>query len=267
MPRFLPGFLCLALALAVLAITPPAAFAGAGTPHRADSKLNDWRGDPTDIAGHVQVSRGELIYTDYLYDDYGADVNGTGDKPAFRSTPPTSGDYRYPPDQRYGHNAADIRELRLALDGDGLHGMLALQTLIDRNAAVMTIAIDTDGDESTGAGEWPANAGIATPGADAFVTLTGDDATWTDAAGRTRSIPESVHEGANAIEFDVPAKQLGKLGRAPVSGRERASTTAPALTLPRRGRGRSISRSRGTRRTRARAGETSDRPPPLPEAT
>lgn len=199
------------VALAALILAPAAAQASGPAPHRADDSLADWRGKPTNIAGTEQVSRGELIYTDYLYDDYGADLNGKADATAFRGSAPTSGDYRYPDAARYGNNAADIRELRLALDSGGLHGMLALQTMIDRDAAVATVAIDVDGDASTGTGGWPASAGITTPGADAFVTLTGDGATWENAGGRIRSIPSSVHMGANAIEFDVPAARLGDL--------------------------------------------------------
>jgi len=199
--------------LLALAAVPAGALGSAVPAHRADGSLRDWRGAPTSIAGTTQVSRGELIYSDYLYDDYGADLDGKANATAFRGSAPTSGDYRYPGDPRYGNNAADIRELRLALDDDGLHGMLALQTMIDRDAAVATIAIDTDGDGSTGAGEWPAAAAITTPGADAFVTLTGDGATWTGPDARVRSIPSSVHLGANAIEFDVSAKRLGDLDR------------------------------------------------------
>src|SRR5437870_1312166 len=87
----------------------------AAVPHRADGNLSDWVGDPTMLAGETRVSKGELIYDDYVYDDYGADLNGGPDNPVFRGNlDPTRGDYRYPTNSnRYGYNAADLRELRV----------------------------------------------------------------------------------------------------------------------------------------------------------
>src|SRR5439155_13925927 len=103
----------------------------------------------------------------YLYDDYGPDLNGHGDLPQFRDElAPKAGDYRYPdnPD-RYGYNAADLRELRIAADSSGLHALIGLQTMKVADATVATIAIDTDGKTSTGASEWPEGLHITTPGA------------------------------------------------------------------------------------------------------
>src|SRR4029079_13956971 len=107
-----------AAAIAALAVLSTAAHAAPrnAAPHRADGRLSDWVGRPTMLAGRSQITRGELIYTDYLYDDYGPDLDGAPNQPAFRSNlAPSSGDYRYPADEaRYGNNAADLRELRLA---------------------------------------------------------------------------------------------------------------------------------------------------------
>src|SRR5947209_3177126 len=100
----------------------------AAVPHRADGSLSDWVGDPTMLAGETRVSKGELIQDDYLYDDYGADLNQAPDTPVFRGNlDPTRGDYRYPTDaSRYGYNAADLRELRVAADRRGLHLLVFL---------------------------------------------------------------------------------------------------------------------------------------------
>src|SRR6266540_1702872 len=90
--------------------------------HRADGVLSDWVGTPTSLAGQTRVGAGELIYDDWLYDDYGADLDHNTNQPVFRGNlAPTQGDYRYPTNsQRYGYNAADIREVRLAADNYGL---------------------------------------------------------------------------------------------------------------------------------------------------
>jgi dienelactone hydrolase len=177
----------------------------------ADGSLADWRGEPTYLAGRSQISRGELIYTDYLYDDYGPDLNGRPDQPAFRSQlAPTNGDYRYPADpDRYGYNAADLRELRIAADGRALHLLIGLQTMKAADAAAAIVAIDTDGRAETGAAEWPDGAGIATPGADRFVTVWGTGGHVVDAGGQASPVEVAVNLVENAIEVDVPLSALG----------------------------------------------------------
>lgn len=205
------------LVLALLAIVAGPSAASAANkhhPHRADGTLADWRGTATNLGGRWQISRGELVYTDYLYDDYGADLDGKTNAPAFRSTAATSGDYRYPDDQaRYGSNAADLRELRIAYDRRGLHAMVALQTMLDPGAAIATIAIDADGNPATGSGAWPDGAGVTTPGADRFITIWGGGARVTDASDGTRDLRHSTHPAAQAFEVDVPAKALGGLAK------------------------------------------------------
>ncbi len=201
------------LALAALAVACWAAPAAGAASHVADASLSDWKGTPTNLGGRTQVSRGELIYSDYLYDDYGPDLNGTGDVPQFRDLlAPKAGDYGYPdnPD-RYGYNGADLRELRLAADSSGLHALIALQTMKAADAAVTTIAIDTDGKSSTGAAEWPEGLRIHTPGADRFITVWGAGGRVTDAAGHSHAVRQAVNLARNATEVDVPWSRLGSV--------------------------------------------------------
>jgi dienelactone hydrolase len=176
--------------------------------HRADGNVSDWVGDPTMLAGETRVSHGELIYTDYIYDDYGADIDGATKNPVFRSLlAPTHGDYRYPTSaNRYGYNAADLRELRVAADGTGLHLAAFLQTMKAADAAVVTVGIDSGRDvgEVT---EWPRGAGIQTPGVDYFITFWGTGGWISDGRGRSRRLPrqqQAVSLDDNAIEVDVP---------------------------------------------------------------
>jgi pimeloyl-ACP methyl ester carboxylesterase len=211
--------------LAVVAVSSSlacalAADAVAGTPvHKADGKLGDWRGKPTMIAGRTTTSRGEYIYTDWLYDDYGPDLDGNVNQTAFRSQlSPTRGDYRYPDDPaRYGYNAADLRELRVAADGKTLHLLIALQTMKVANAAIVQVAIDCDGLDRTpvkGGGRWPDGSGITTKGPGHFVTTTGNSAHLTTPAGR-RSVKSVANTAANAIEVDVPLSALNSLAKRP----------------------------------------------------
>jgi hypothetical protein len=208
-----------AAAASALLLLPAGGAAAAPGAHRADGKLGDWRGSPTMLGGRTQVSRGELIHTDYLYDDYGADLNGSPDETTFRAQlARTSGDYRYPPNERrYGYNAADLRELRLALDRRALHVLVALQTLKARGAPIAVIAIDRDGRTSTGAGAWPAGAGLTTPGADRFITVRGSGARISGGGEPSARVRRAVNMKANAFEVDVPRRLLGRLtGRARV---------------------------------------------------
>ena len=209
-PTALLGAMLMTAVIAAL----PAAASGAKR-HRADGKLADWRGKPTMLAGRSQVSRGELIYTDYLYDDYGPNLNGIPDLPQFRDNlAPKSGDYGYPADPaRYGYNAADLRELRLALDRRGLHVLIYLQTMKAKDAAIATIAIDRDGDGSTGSGAWPDGAGLTSPGSDRFLTLSGTFGRLTRANGTTRGVRVTANLKRNAIEAFVPRRALGRLSR------------------------------------------------------
>jgi pimeloyl-ACP methyl ester carboxylesterase len=181
--------------------------------HVADGKLNDWIGAPTNLGGRSQLSKGELIYTDYLYDDYGPDLDHVPGYPQFRDQlAPKSGDYGYPDDPaRYGYNAADLRELRLAADKKALHGLVSLQTMKVPDAAIVTIAIDSDGNPQTGQGRWPDGAGLYTQGADQFIVLRGGQGRIEDSAGQGQPIRTAVNTDANAIEFDAPRKKLGPI--------------------------------------------------------
>ncbi len=213
-PRRLTALFVGALLIAALAASPASAGA-AQRHHRADGRLGDWRGKPTMLSGRSQISRGELIYTDFLYDDYGPDLNGAPDIPQFRDNlAPKSGDYGYPDDPaRYGYNAADLRELRLALDRRGLHVLLFLQTMKVKDAALATLAIDRDGKATTGQGQWPNGAGLASPGADRFLTFNGASGQLSGDSGAIRNVHVAANLKRNAIEAFIPRRALGRLTR------------------------------------------------------
>jgi dienelactone hydrolase len=199
-----------AVTLSIAAV--PAGPAAAATAHRADGNLSDWTGTPTMLSGQTRISNGELIYTDWLYDDYGADLDQATNRPAFRAAlAPTKGDYRYPTNEaRYGNNAADLRELRVATDGYGLHVVVFLQTMKVRDAAAFTLAID--GNDTRDTDLWPDGVGIAAPKADHFITSWGTGGFVTDGVGKRIRIPrQATNLAENAIEVDVPWKDLPNL--------------------------------------------------------
>ena len=196
-----------AIAFAMLAAVFPAA--SAAGPHPADGQLSDWRGDATMLSGESRVSKGELIYDDWLYDDYGADLNGISDMPVFRGAlAPTRGDYRYPTNSaRYGYNAADLRQLRISASGRGLHIAAFLQTMKEPDAAAVTLGIDT-GLAREGSG-WPDGAGIDSSEADTFITFWGTGGWITDRRGRRERLRKQiVNLAENAIEVTVPWRHI-----------------------------------------------------------
>src|SRR5205814_8798577 len=65
-PRCHPGVNAGSLAVASGPSTRPAA-------HKADGNLADWVGTPTRYGGTAVYSKGEYVYTDHLFDAYGAD--------------------------------------------------------------------------------------------------------------------------------------------------------------------------------------------------
>lgn len=95
-------------------------------PAKADAP---WRGQPTLISGTSRLDRGEWIYTDFVYDDYGADTGPASGQPNVVSLAPTVGDARYPDGKAYRDNAADIVEVRVRTAGNDLQVRVLLQTI------------------------------------------------------------------------------------------------------------------------------------------
>ncbi|HYP48590.1 MAG TPA: dienelactone hydrolase family protein [Thermoleophilaceae bacterium] len=177
--------------------------------HRADGDLSEWRGVPTNVAGKSILSRGEHVSSDWLYDDHGANLNGGLNGSSYGgSSSVAAGDLRYPETKL---NAADVRELRVAVDRRGLHVLLALETLKASDDAILTLAIDGD---RRATDVLPDGSGVRAAGAERFLTTWGDSARW-HTPGRTRAVRSAANLRANAIEVTVPLRALGSLRRHP----------------------------------------------------
>ena len=95
--------------LAVSLVTMPSGATGPSAP---------WTGEPTLIGGTSRYQSGEWIYTDFVYDDYGADTVPAGQSNVV-SLAPTNGDFRYPKGTTVEGNAADIVEVRARIASNG----------------------------------------------------------------------------------------------------------------------------------------------------
>ena len=123
------------------------------------------------VAGTSSVVDGTFVWTDYAYDDRAND--GAGD------------------------NGADLIQLQLRRSGDGVAVRAVLETLVDAKEPVVTVAIDTDGNRSTGAPRipglaWNPNGGL---GAEVIARLATDG-----------SVPTKVDPAANTIEATLPVR-------------------------------------------------------------
>lgn len=109
-------------------------------PARADSS---WSGQPTLISGTSRLDAGEWIYTDFVYDDYGADTGPAWGQPNVVSLASTIGDARYPAGDAYLNNAADIVEVRARVVRNDLEIRVLLQTITD--PAVPALWVEASG--------------------------------------------------------------------------------------------------------------------------
>jgi dienelactone hydrolase len=130
-----------------------------------------WRLPATGVSGTTVVGEGELVHTGWPFDDHGPDTVPfplapllIDAEPAVRNTvfSGRTGDLAYPTDRdRFGANAADLVELRVRPDADGLAVRITWNTLIEPGAAVVAIGIDVDGDDAEV--DWGRGLGVLGP--------------------------------------------------------------------------------------------------------
>jgi predicted esterase len=154
---------------------------------RVDGDPGDWAATPTWINGTGRYDNGEYVWTDFPYDDAGTgslSYPGEGDATDVAATADSVA--RFSPGSRmarYGANAADIVEQRVAADDRYVYLLTRLNFLNAVNSTVVGLGFDLDKDRQTGFSAWPAGARLRTPGLDLFVTLHGDGATLTRPGG------------------------------------------------------------------------------------
>jgi hypothetical protein len=147
------------------------------------------------IAGTAAYVNGTFVWTDYAYDDRGAnrDAATGGDR---TSSVYAGGDATYP-FEIDGGNAADLIQLQIGLQDGSLTLRAILETLVDADLPVVGVAFDTDADPSTGAaalpgGTWAVDGPL---GVDVLVVLSA-------AGGELRRFAD----GQWAIEANIPTR-------------------------------------------------------------
>jgi dienelactone hydrolase len=137
---YFPVVRTLLCAVAVCLLAAPAAHAG------GDSCLTpqSW------VGGRADLCNGNIVYNDYVDDDYGADT-GMRTTSHTANLAPTAGDQGYPAGEEA---TADLIRLTLRPDGDQLRVTGLLNALYKPDSTVIAVAIDTDGNPLTGGGKW-----------------------------------------------------------------------------------------------------------------
>jgi pimeloyl-ACP methyl ester carboxylesterase len=162
-------------------------------------------GEPTIgplISGTVVQRAGTFAWTDYAYDDRGADAG----------TDP------YNLGKGFG-NVADLIQLQFTPGADGLRVQAVLETLIDPSAAFVAVGLDLDGDPATGAPGIPmAGWNPGGPlGLERFVRIasTGTDVRqWRDGGwAPAASLAASIGPERNTMAADLPWSVLGDHGQ------------------------------------------------------
>jgi len=159
---------------------------------------------PSLVSGTEAYVNGEYLYQDYLYDDYGSDTDGFGGSPLSQRT----GDIDYPTNGgRYGGNAADLVEFRIAAAPDSVTYRITLNTLLQADSTIVVIAYDTDQNVATGGAILPRDPGAPFPGTDEVIATWGigaEHSRWTGAGWVTTPLTVTTDLEANQITVTVP---------------------------------------------------------------
>ncbi len=159
------------------------------------------------ISGRSSYAAGTYVWTDYAYDDRGADTN---DQPG--------GDVTYPGDMT-PNNVADLIQLQLTpLSGNRMRITVVLETLTTTSQPLVGVAFDSDANAATGAATLPGSWTAAGLGVDQLVLL-GRASTalrsWSAGAWQSAgSSKSSTDLTANTVSAVVPYRLRGDRLRA-----------------------------------------------------
>ena len=208
--------------------TPPSA-------KLTDGAVADWIGKPSHIAGTARLDAGEHIYTDYLFDDFGADdgddaqrlavlgpladaesrtaridqlFQAAGDQ--FDAPRPVGAPDHYGDGERT--ETADLREVRWSAAGDRLQLLIRTTTMAESPLGVVVLA-DTDRKPAEPR-EVGFGTGLTTERFDIAILLSAAGAQQRDlATGAVQPLDADVAvnpEGwVNALEASLPAAAFG----------------------------------------------------------
>ncbi|MDD5711554.1 MAG: PKD domain-containing protein [Smithellaceae bacterium] len=170
-----------------------------------------FKAEPLLISGTEAYIDGEYLYQDYIYDDYGSGTIHPAELNLIRigsastgSLVPRMGCSNYPTNlDRYGNNAADLVEFRIALEEDKVVYRITLNALLEKDSTCIVIACDSDLNILTGNPILPWDPGAIFPGTDEAIFIWG-----TGAEHVRRNGMDWVHTELTEIDTDLEANQI-----------------------------------------------------------
>ena len=119
-------------------------------------------------SGTGRLAGGASLWTDFLYDDYGASSPEGYNTSTFSQSSGLAGrqgDYVFPSGPS-DNNGADIFRAGVGLSSAYSYFRVDWVTLADPSVPIAEWTFDTDNNPATGASTWPASAGVSSPGID-----------------------------------------------------------------------------------------------------
>jgi hypothetical protein len=161
-------------------------------------------------SGTGRLERGALLWTDFVYDDHGADGFGQSSSPS--SLAASDGTYSYPEGPAAG-NGADLFRIGIGLTRRATWWRVDWTTLVDPAVPIAAFALDTDGDAATGAQEWPGVPGLRSPGIERVLLVSSRGAWLLDpSGGRTPAGTLTVDRAARSFVVRIPRARLAAGG-------------------------------------------------------
>ena len=148
-----------------------------------------------------------------MYDDHGPSSLAGFSAPYAAHLAPTQGVYSYGAGSAR-NNGADIFRTAVGLDGHSSYWRVDWTTLADPDVPMAVWTFDRDADVSTGVAEWPAGAGVRSPGIDSGLVVSSRGAWLVDlATGRSTEVDKvggalTVDRAAGSFVVRLPRRVL-----------------------------------------------------------
>jgi hypothetical protein len=201
---------------------PPGAAAAALRPLPQLPKPSGWSFPEAfpSTAGTGRLARGALDWTDFVYDDYGANATTAGSAPpnTITSGPsalgPARGQYVYPAGKA-DEDGADILHAAVGITRSDTVWRIDWNTLVDRRIPIAEWTFDTDDNARTGATRWPAGANVSSPGIERALVVSARGARLLNAStGATlATFPTSVDSASRSFIVRIPRRTMPVRGR------------------------------------------------------
>ena len=189
-------------------------------------------------SGTGRLHGGASYWTDFVYDDHGPSSLAGFSAPYASDLAPTQGVYTYPAGAAH-NNGADIFRTAVGLDAKASYWRVDWTTLADPDVPMAVWTFDRDADASTGVADWPAGAGVRSPGIDTGLVVSSKGAWLVDlTTGRTRSVTRlggslTVDRAAQSFVVRMPRAALAPKRRWTIRvGAGLADSTGRALAAP-----------------------------------